>query len=757
MKAIFTYPNNSGTNWVNPDYYGSIADQTGFTWRVNEYITENYIGFVNPLDPAAHSQDRSEKFLGKYINYIDTRGANYASRYGWASPSWIEGEWREHQFSVIDASYTRSAIADPMDITLTMPVITGTAWGSYNHTFSTGDTAYYKDIPLIADGSDTVDATSGSTITITQYPLAADSSKDNVAANTMWHRKGSGCWARFIESPHPFQTGDRIQMTHGFDEAHDTGTANQIATDFWIERISAFTLSLYTDSARTTPATLNEVYYNTHTINYTTGANPEIFTFSAVDFTSAPQEIRDAIDADPNGFLRVTYTVNSGSMLDEDYYGDMPITTTINYDNAFFYSQFPGSYFVTIEDGRGGVTSGFQLDANSDVDVTFHWINPAKGSTGNTFYLMERSVVLDPQGEVSPYDENGSGIRDYYLYDIDIVQYGPKQYSYTIEDPGNPGQPLVQYQADLTNSYWNPGASYGGSVNWASGEKPGITASLDGNGRLTGLTITDGGRVSSSVYAGATGNRVIEFTQPASTYIPPAGDTAAAEDVFDLNTEWADAGFNTQKTWPQHVKPRSADVSISQPSSVTRAQNGTKYVREIGYTKYSITLDYPPMTHEDWQEFNRVIEAARGQVIPFYLNLRYNDGTNLLFRRQSSISVGPRTAGSGNRALSGEKIITIDGLPSNWSGEVSQGDYFILGVNNNGSLLMTLNDVEANVFGEAKIRIPRGLQNDTGFHQRLYFTPFHAVVTLAEDAVSYTKRLDGYYEFSVTMELDEFK
>lgn len=754
MKAIFTYPNNELTNWVDPTYYGSVADGTGYTYRVSEYIAGDYIGGVRI--PAGVTQDDFEQFLGKYFNYIDNVGGNYLSRYGWVNPVWVEGEWREHEFVVDYIDVDRANVADPLTTTITMNEIVGTAWGSnHYHTFSTGDTVYWESLPLFNDSSATIDSDTASSVTVNKYP-DKDDSVDNTA--TKWHRQGDGCWARYTGVEHGFSTGDRVHMTFGFDEAHDTGTASQVATDFWVEAISDYTLKLFTDSGRTTEATLNEVYYDTFTVNYTNTTGGDLTRqLEFIDYSTASQAFQDGANNDETGWCRVTYTVNAGSVVAEQSGSSVPITTTLSYTNTFYWFKTPFSNLINIDDfrGSGSHQADFTMADGSDVDITIHLINPARGATGNKYHLMQGRRTGISESRTSPY---GDANKPYYLYDTHIIQQGNRNFRYYIEDPLNPGERILEDGAVLSNNYYNPGdASFTG---WTGDEKPEITVNLDVDAKLETLIITDGGEIS---YSDGVANprRAILFNDAASDYIPPGPSAVELEDSFDTNDEWdGSTNANSSRVWPTHVSPRSLEVNVLQPSSITRSQNGTKYVKQSGIVRYQIELSYPAMDYDDFIKFQRVIEGARGQAVPFYLKLRdYDNGLNMLFNSSdygTLDDVVARSAGSANRPLAGQKVFLLDGFPSNYSGS-REGHHVIFGANGNGNIHILLNDVESNVFGESKIRLAKPIPTNLNFHQAFYQSPFWAVVTLADDNFSFNKSLEGLYTFSVTFDLDEWK
>jgi hypothetical protein len=271
---------------------------------------------------------------------------------------------------------------------------------------------------------------------------------------------------------------------------------------------------------------------------------------------------------------------------------------------------------------------------------------------------------------------------------------------------------------------------------------------------------------------------VFPINPKADEYVAP---TAYAPDVFDTDDEWDTDGFSQAKineTWPKIPMPRSIKFTTNQPSSVTRSQNGTKYVRSSGVIKHQMEVEYAPMSENNFRHFHSVVQAARGQATPFYFDLRNytnNSGT-------SGRSIFGQITASGNtrsdrgltsdsflmttidqsldrKPTTGDKLITLEGFDSNRSDVFIQGEQLILNAGYaDGNLVTVINDgVDSNRYGEARIRIPYGLRRAVGNGEKVFFDPSHVIVTLADDQFEFTREVDGLYRITVRFDFDEFK
>ena len=798
MRDLFTYPNNPSTYYIDPTYYGD--NDAGWVKRMNHYLGLNpdnsgnsyYIGGVKFTSDTTLAS--ASTFIGKYFNYVDNKGQNFLSRYGWSSPNWVEGEWQEEKFEISEARLKRDNMSDATyKYTITVPQITGTKWGSsHYHTFADSDSVYIDDLvpDLIspADSSATEYFVQESTTTPGKFTVSTSSSSvvnpgttastrtRAMTAGDLLHRQGSGSRMRFA-SVHNLETGDRIRFnaTTGsgdFFTSVDSGdTVHQHDVDLYVTKVSEYSIDLFTDSARTTGATLTEHYEHTTGdrgvftfTNSSTTDNLEV-NLTGIDISSQSATFKDVVNNQrTHGWCRVYFSNTTGTITEDNVDCAVPIDTSLQYSNIFYYRKTDTDEIKILESRSQDpeIVADFELGPSSSTDVNIMLIDPSEEIASRlvNVELMER-VLTHSTAYVSTYDQTGDA--DYYLYDAKIIQKGNVRFRYD-EDDGS-GNAQQTSGAVLADDYWNPGSDT--STTYASGEKPGITVSLDAStDRFDDLTITSGGsmpysKVSTTNYD----KKAIYFVTEASDFIP-SSTALELEEQHALDNDWdGSVDFDGTRIWPQHIKPTNASLTTVQPSSVVRSQNGTKYVRTSGVTKYQIKLDYGLMTYDDYKEFQRVVQGAQGQVVPFYLNLIYSDGTRLLFRNNTdaSVTVVPRlgapqqsAATSGTEPLATDTTILYDGFPNNYT-EINAGDLVISGSYPNGNLRMVMNNPVANIFGEAIVQFDRPWGQTGTFHSPLYADPTHIIVTLADDAFDVNKSINGLYSFSITFDADEFK
>ena len=117
MKQIFTYPSNSGTDWIDPTYVGNAT--SGLTQRVDELLAGTYKGWSN-LDPVSDlgtTTSEAMQNLSKFITYEanNQTGANITFYDFWTQPIVVANKI----VIAADATVQSSDILNPSTITTT--------------------------------------------------------------------------------------------------------------------------------------------------------------------------------------------------------------------------------------------------------------------------------------------------------------------------------------------------------------------------------------------------------------------------------------------------------------------------------------------------------------------------------------------------------------------------------------------------------------------------------------------------------------
>lgn len=400
-----------------------------------------------------------------------------------------------------------------------------------------------------------------------------------------------------------------------------------------------------------------------------------------------------------------------------------------------------------------------QVKTYSASTFTKTYVAPDMDYVYDTLYggaVVAETVTLTP-ATAEPNKWKTSGIAKYSGGNIAYTYY---DYYDSQTKPGAKVRKDYFIPAGSTAVSGNTGIFY----NPAQQEIPRISVTTDSSGYITGVT-------HDTEFPGAfsSDHSTIAYlfeSQPNLGSAPSAStDLAAAEDVFDTEDEWTVDNYvsgptaSEGKVWPTHVKPRAIRLSVNNPTVTTRSQNGIKYVRDLGFQKLTMEVDYPPMTQEDFDIFMARLQMLRGGRRPFWFDLRGTDAVNNIFEYKGSSSnvYGHYTAST---TSTGDSLILIEGFDSNEADVVRYNTTFSnysLAAGRQGQISFAANDTDANIYGEVKVRLTYPMQSGSSAGERIFFAPVYVICTLVDDNTDFDIGDYRYTGFTIRMELDEFK
>jgi hypothetical protein len=340
-----------------------------------------------------------------------------------------------------------------------------------------------------------------------------------------------------------------------------------------------------------------------------------------------------------------------------------------------------------------------------------------------------------------------------------------------------------------TSKYWTTGAkmklkgvdiasrSPSNNANVIDAVVPDIDITVDSDGYINGIndaaiTINNPGRFDRS-YAGAyTGNFVNNTDYKLvyeinATAVTPVTVTASEDEDNMVNIGldyWDGMDYNENRTWPSHVRPATVNITVNQPSSSVYSQSGIKYVRSSGIIKYQIEFVYPILTEEQFAPILSTIEAARGQLHPFLLPLRFITDTKdygLLFQKPNESEAEQYAVKVVSTDADDPSLITLEGFSSYTTEALIKGQHVSIGLdtvsNNNGSLHTIIADNSSNIYGETKAKLSYPPKTALTPGTDVILQPKWAVATLAADAFEFQKTLSGHFVCKALFMLDEFK
>lgn len=771
MKDLF---DASQPNGVHTGYLG--ADNTeGFRKRVHELTSGSYKAFTG-LSPSAGSdqaaQDVVLKAMGTYHDaFLEESGENTIYQF-WQKPL-IEFAMRKKGVPV--QSLSVEVVSGVQRIKVTT---------SANHGLLTGDKLVFSEFtsPRTAFNSETdvyvdiidstnfyimddatgadydvalLDAANLNTITVGSA-VGAGTTPNAGGQSRAIRYDGSGSQGsvvRFDSLPN-FTNGDKVRLNAGFADPAHSGTLDSAGTDFFVESLvgTSYSWQFFTDEARTIPATIAETYITSKTRNYTSAGTFNLNSQSFSDWGISGSAETD-LETEVNGHCRIIATVTQGTFQGK-VASPETIPTSISYSGTFYFRIDSSANTFSIFDKRsasfpiGSTVQDFVLtDAGSgvDVDIEIKFIKPGRTSGGYS-KITEIDITNDTSGVGFVTNEDNQG------FEVDTATIhlpGNEQYQY--QNASNVTTAGAQYKSGYWLSHSGSGEISQTSLQSGEAMPNRNTIILDTNGRLSTFTFPSGRAPSDDRGKfDAQTTRMFEIEDYPDEYSAPAVTAAAQEDVFDMDTEWDTTAFDGTRHWPDHVKPVSAIWSYNQPSQTSVSQNGTKYVRNFGFTKWQLEVTYPPMLNDDFRKFHSAVQKAKGQFVPFYFNIK-KGSDHWLFGFNQLDAASPIRV----KSISGNHVLT-EGHRQDF-GPVPEGSLIIAGVNSNGQIHTITNEESSNKFGEIKHRFAYAPSTNLSNGDQVYYRPIHLIVTLSDDNFEYTKDTAGRYQFTVKFDLDEFK
>jgi hypothetical protein len=403
----------------------------------------------------------------------------------------------------------------------------------------------------------------------------------------------------------------------------------------------------------------------------------------------------------------------------------------------------------------GNSSTGFEGRITSLRNGSYKTLNSGT-PTGSVDSIMETGSMFkyylknkSHSGNIAIYDfwytpmirgtVNGSGV----ITSVEVITFGNQQFRQRTGASTYVGSARIS----SAKRFWKQGQS---TVSIAT-TNAGITISTNSSGYITGVSGSGGSGYGSAGYV------MFEIEQDAADTYPATPSLLDAQEVWDTADEWTEGGDTTPtKYWPSVVTPQSAEISYKMPSTITRSQSGKKYIQSAGYVKWGLEVTYPPMTANEFKQYHGIVQAARGQAIPMLFKLVQNT-RNLLFKNlNSGNSANALILKAPIDVSANSLVILLEGLTT--GDTLNEGDT-IFGANGdaNGQINTIISTANANVYGEAKVRLAYPVKTDQPAGSFWNTSPDQMVVTLNDSEFEYSVATNGLYNVSVRFELDEWK
>ena len=419
MKQIFTYPSNSGTDWIDPTYIGNAT--SGLTRRVDELLAGTYRSWsnLNPVSDLSTTNTELMQNLSKFVNYFEDYShiENLTFYDFWYKPLVVLNKTLIAAPAPISSANTLSpatiTTASPHEFTDGMRIqiqgFDGT-WGAYHN----NDEFYAK------------------VVSNTEIQCASDSGLNNLIG--FLQQQTVNLSANDLILEHALIPGSIQLYTGNIGLTPPTGTEVTFTTiqhqgnsltgnTYYLEEIPSQTnyYAVYEDAALTNLLTLNDIapLPDTTSVSIVNNTNPAIIEtssqLSANDlkvYVNVPAQWNDSVyrwNSDQIYYLKTT-----ANTLQYEVYTDQAYTAPVDFapanwiDNSSAYNSLRLNLSLDYTDGQPGIVipttmqivDGDELIIGGTQNIQ---INDGAGTLANTTYYLKLNTANPGLDNVNSY------------------------------------------------------------------------------------------------------------------------------------------------------------------------------------------------------------------------------------------------------------------------------------------------------------------------------------------------------------------
>ena len=386
MKAIFTYPNNAATSYIDPLYVGDASD--GFQKRIQDLKDGNYLPWAGtaPVDTVSDLMSNISKFNDYYMDRGEYQHVSIHDMYLYPL---LTGTITTQQHNDITATITASDMNG--------------YFSSSSHGLTDGDiitASLFNGDYSVLNGNNYYVEING----INQFRLSVNAELTEIVS--LYDLKQANVASTDSINPSTITTTASHLMTDSMPvtlSGFDGDWADYNGQTVYVDSLSGNTLQLATDSAL-----LNKIgfaaYYGAQSIaSFNIMTTPMSFTplgtntipddgsviiFNSFQAPTAPKEIIDAINANST----TLYSKVNGSVI--ELYTDVSLTTPFvftqamrNYTQSVVLQTHTGSGF----DSTGvsynyGDNMGMEVYGTNIINANKFTINEVDGIATNRLY-----------------------------------------------------------------------------------------------------------------------------------------------------------------------------------------------------------------------------------------------------------------------------------------------------------------------------------------------------------------------------------
>ena len=192
--------------------------------------------------------------------------------------------------------------------------------------------------------------------------------------------------------------------------------------------------------------------------------------------------------------------------------------------------------------------------------------------------------------------------------------------------------------------------------------------------------------------------------------------------------------------FPTSPAPKDASIGSVQNTIVSVTTSGRVQTRQIDGQKFSITLDYPPMSRSNFAPIKAFIMKQRAKlntftIIPPVVSNAQGVASTVI-STNASVSAGATTC-------------TVDNMTTSTNGILKAGDYFRF--TGQDKVYMCVEDLNADGSGEGTLTFEPPLRTDVTDNTILIYDNVDFTVRLKNDIQEYSIVTNDLYKYQIDL------
>ena len=192
--------------------------------------------------------------------------------------------------------------------------------------------------------------------------------------------------------------------------------------------------------------------------------------------------------------------------------------------------------------------------------------------------------------------------------------------------------------------------------------------------------------------------------------------------------------------FPTSPAPKDASIGSVQNTIVSVTTSGRVQTRQIDGQKFSITLDYPPMSRSNFAPIKAFIMKQRA---------RLNTFTVIPPIVSDAQGVATGTISVNGAISSGATTCAIDGMATSTNDILKAGDYFRF--TGQDKVYMAVEDLDSDGSGEGTLTFEPPLRSDVANDIALVYDNVDFTVRLSNDIQEYSIVTNDLYKYQIDL------